>query len=163
MAKIEVIIRPLTGITMWGKDVRFGMSQEEVEQVMGRPAKYTVSNLINNVVEPRDGMQFIYSMAEDKSTSLSFIEIPVGSGLKVTYEGIDFFGFKKDEVVSQLSVYDTPTPNNGKYMNFYGLGICLGGYGRKRVEEKKFVRLFPASKQKKMEMMFRVGGGKMEE
>lgn len=31
MAKIEVIIRPLTGITMWGKDVRFGMSQEEVE------------------------------------------------------------------------------------------------------------------------------------
>lgn len=140
------------------------MSQEEVEQLLGRPAQYTVSNLINNVVEPRDGMQFIYAIAEDKSTSLGYIEIPVGSGLRVTYEGIDFFNLKKDEVVSQLSIYDDkPTPNNGKYMNFYRLGICLGGYGRKRVEEKKFVRLFPASKQKMMEMMFRVGGGKMDE
>ena len=162
--KIEIIIRPLAGITRIQhdeKNINFGMMQADVEAVLGAPTQYTVNNLIKNVVEPRDGMQFIYELNDTKNTALDYIEIPIGAGLIVSYEGVNFFEDSTEDVVSKLSRFDTPTPDNGKYMNFYQLGICLGGYGRKRIPEKKLVRVFPAEKQKSMEMMFKIGGGKI--
>jgi hypothetical protein len=57
-------------------------------------------------------------------------------------QGIDIFN--DGEAVSKLSRFDVPTPDNGKFMNFYKLGICLGGYGHKRIPEKK-LELVPKS------------------
>jgi len=39
-------------------------------------------------------------------------------------------------VVIKLSQFDTPTADDGKFTNFYKLGICLGGFGKKRIPQK---------------------------
>jgi hypothetical protein len=71
---------------------------------------------------------------------LESIDIPLQESLKVYYEGIDILHDK--ESVMKLSEYDTPTTDDGKFMNFYKLGICLGGFGKKRIPEKKLVTFF---------------------
>lgn len=166
VGKLNIIIMPSKGIIRWPNEEKethiiFGMSQADVERALGSPTQYTVNNLIHNVTEPRDGMQYIYDLTEQKDTALCYIDVPIGAGVTVTYQDIGFFEDNNTDVIAKLGYLDNPTPDNGKYINFYGLGICLGGYGKKRVPEKKFVRIFPRHKQQSMEMMFRTGGGKM--
>jgi hypothetical protein len=47
-------------------------------------------------------------------------------------------------------------------MNFYKLGICLGGYGHKRIPEKKLVSVFPEWEIKTYKVQFYAGGGRIE-
>ena len=121
---VEVIIRPYQGVLFKGKDITFGMSQKDVEEVLGRPAKYEVNNLIDTTWEPRDGASFFYG-----KNGLESMDFPLQQSMKVYYEGIDILHDK--ESVLKLSHHDTPTADDGQFMNFYKLGICLGGFGRK--------------------------------
>lgn len=151
---VEIIINPLKGFTFRGKEILFGMSQKEVEIILGKPSKYEVNNLIGSTIEPREGTIFFY-----KNNGLTSIDIQLQESVKVYYEGIDILHDK--ESVMKLSKYDTPTANDGKYMNFYELGISLGGYGRKRIDEKKLVSIFSESEKKMFIILYRTGGGRI--
>ena len=151
---VEIIINPHKGVMFKGKEITFGMSQKDVESLFGKPSKYEVNNLINLTWEPRDGTTFFYG--ED---GLKSIDIPLQQSLKVYYENIDILHDK--ESVVKLSEYDTPTANDGQYMNFYNLGICLGGFGRKRIQEKKLVTVFPESQKRMFIIRYRTGGGRI--
>ena len=61
----------------------------------------------------------------------------------------------------KLSEFDRPTADDGKIMNFYKLGISLGGFGRKRIPEKKLVTVFAENQKKKFLIRYRVEGGKI--
>jgi hypothetical protein len=104
--------------------------------------------------EPRDGTTFFYG-----KDGLKSIDIPLQKSLKVYYEGIDIL--HDTETVMKLSEYDIPTADDGKYMNFYELGICLGGFGRKRIPEKKIVTLFPESQKERFVSRYKTGGGRI--
>jgi hypothetical protein len=170
---IDIIINPLKGIFLpIGKfnarerEFLFGMTQDEIAKKHGEPSKYEVNHLIKIVNEPRDGMIFIYeyeTYEKRHEPHLVTIEMIIGKGVNVFYEGMNLLEGKNEEVIEFLKNYnENPTPDNGKYMMFYKLGIMLGGYGKKRVPEKKLIRVFPKEKQKFYEMMFRTGGGKYE-
>ena len=151
---VEIIIIPLKGVEFTGKEISFGMSQKDVEDILGKPTRYEVNNLIDLIFEPRDGTTFIYG-----KEGLQSIDIPLQKSLKVYYEDIDIL-HEKDAVL-KLSEYDTPTANDGKFMNFYKLGICLGGFGRKRIPEKKLVTVFPESQKEMFVIRYRTGGGRI--
>lgn len=151
---MEIIINPLKGIFFKEKEIVFGMTQQKVELLLGPPTSFHVNNLINQIHEPRNGAIFKY-----ENNNLFSIEIPINSGLKVLFKDIEILNDK--EAVCKLSKFDTPTPDNGKYMNFYKLGILLGGFGKKRIPEKKIVIVFPKDKIEYYEMMFKIGGGKL--
>jgi hypothetical protein len=170
---IDVIILPLKGLLLpvgkynqTERAFHFGMTQDEIAQAHGEPAKYEVSHLVKMVYEPRRGMTLTYeyeSFAKRHEPRLFAIEMTVGKGVGVLYEGMNLLEGKTEEVIEFLKKYDeNPTPDNGKFMMFYELGILLGGYGRKRVPEKRLIQIFPKEKQAYYEMMFRTGGGKYE-
>jgi hypothetical protein len=127
---LKIVIKPLVGVIFKGKEINFGMTQKEVESLLGQPATFKVNNLTNQIHEPRDGTIFIYKCEE-----LFSIEVPIGSGIKIFYKNVDILNDK--DTISNLSEYDIPTPNNGKYMNFYKLGILLGGFGKKKNSREK--------------------------
>jgi hypothetical protein len=151
---VEIIIKSLKGIMFKGKEISFGMSQEDVENILGKPAGYEVNNLINLTWEPRDGTTFFYG-----KDGLQSVDIPLQATLKVYYEGIDILHDK--ESVLKLSKYDIPTAADGKYMNFYKLGICLGGFGRKRIPEKKLVTVFAENQKEMFIIRYQTGGGRI--
>jgi hypothetical protein len=151
---VEIIIRPLKGFLFKNKEISFGMNQKDVESILGKPAKYEVNNLINMICEPRDGTTFFYGKG-----GLESIDIPLQTTLKVYYEDIDILHDK--ESISKLAKYDTPTADDGKYMNFYKLGICLGGFGKKRIPEKKLVTVFAENQKVHFVVRYRAGGGKI--
>jgi hypothetical protein len=138
---MEIIIIPLKGVFFNGKELSFGMNQKNIEVILGEPAQYEVNNIIDLTWEPREGTTFFYG-----KDGLQSIKIPLQKSLKVYYEGIDILHDK--ESVMKLSEYDTPTANDGQFMNFYKLGICLGGFGRKRIPEKNLLRFFLKIKKK---------------
>lgn len=160
---IEIIIRPFAGITIGGKEINFEMSQVDVEKVLGKPTKFEVNNLINHTCEPRSGTIFHYQNSELYSCNnneLHFIDIPIDKGVVAIYQDIDILNDK--DAIIKLSKYDNePTPNNGKFMIFYKLGICLGGFENKRIPEKKMVTIFSVKQRDLFRMQFLTGGGKL--
>jgi hypothetical protein len=165
MADLTIYIKPCEGVMFKAKELKFGMSQSEINNLLGKPAKFEVSNLINQMFEYRNGMIFHYKFEEDFNSNygkekLHTIDVPKGSGMKIFYEGIDILN--DNEAVSKLSKFDTPTPDNGKFMNFYKLGICLGGYGRKKIPQKRLVSVFPKWEIKTYKVQFYAGGGRIE-
>jgi hypothetical protein len=151
---VEIIIKPLSGLLFKGKEISFGMSQQDVENVLGKPTSYEVNNLIDLTWEPRDGATFFYG-----KNGLQSVDIPLQKSLKVYYNDIDILHDK--ESVLKLSEYDTPTANDGQYMNFYKLGICLGGFGRKRIPEKKLVTVFAENRTEMFVIRYQTGGGRI--
>lgn len=152
---IEIIICPPEGLIFDGNEIYFGMSQADIEKKIGKPAKFEVNNLINQIFEPRSGTIFRY-----KENELYSVDVPIDKGVIITYAGIDLLNDK--EVIAKLSQYDKfPTPNNGKFMIFYELGICLGGFGSKRIPEKKMVTIFSQKQINLFRMQFLTGGGKL--
>jgi hypothetical protein len=165
MADLTIFLEPYEGVVFKGIEIKFGMSQNEINNLLEKPAKFEVSNLINIMFEPRHGTIFHYKFEEDFNLNygkekLYTIDVPKGSGMKIFYEGIDILN--DNEAVSKLSQFDMPTPDNGKFMNFYKLGICLGGYGHKKIPEKKLVSVFPEWEIKTYKVQFYAGGGRIE-
>jgi hypothetical protein len=159
---ITVQIKPLEGFIFKDTEIKFGMSQRETEKLLDRPKKFRVSNLLKEITESRSGAFFYYWFNEDYrinfgTEKLNSFKAPIESGIRVFYKDIDIFNDK--EAVSKLSQYDTPTAADGAYMNFYELGICLGGYGRKKLF--KFVILFSKGEIKYFEKLYKEGGGKI--
>jgi hypothetical protein len=158
----NIFIRPLIGITYNGNDINFGMNQNEIANLWGTPPKFSVNNTSKKIEEPREGRLLTYEFEGDyfsRTEKLKTIEIIIDKGWTVFYENIDIFNDL--EVIKKLTEYDTPTPNNGKYINFYKLGISLGGFGKKKIEENKMIFIFSEDKIKFFEMLFKIGGGKM--
>ncbi|MDR2904519.1 MAG: hypothetical protein LBU73_00985, partial [Helicobacteraceae bacterium] len=65
--------------------------------------------------------------------------------------------FNNDNFLNEISKFDNPTPEgkNG-YINFYGLGISIGGFGKKKIPEKKLVSAFSENQIKFYEFFLKV-------
>jgi hypothetical protein len=164
LQKNLIIIKPYTGVTYTGKEITFGMRQKEVENKLGETGRFEVINLIETVVERQNGGSLFYykyiKPYEYGKEELTHIDVFAGKGMTILYKDIDILNDK--EAVLKLKEYDTPTPDNGKFMNFYKLGICLGGFGKKRIPEKKLVTVFAGSEIEMFKTRFKTGGGIIE-
>ena len=149
----DIIVIPLQGVLYKGRKVNYGMTQQDVINILGNSACYQANEISKVISEQRNGVMFEY-----ENGLLSSLQIQINSGLNILYEDINIFNDK--ETVAKLKIHDTPTSDNGQYMNFYKLGICLGGFGKKKIPENKYVFLFSESKLKFFEMLFKIGGGK---
>ena len=130
-------IRPYEGITIGSVDVNFGMSQKEVKRILKEEApRIEIDNIMEEIREMRWGMIFTYTKKQ------LLMGIRATLNVELYYEDIDIFN--TEGVIDKLSLFDSPTPEaqNG-YINFYGLGISMGGFGKRKIPEKKLVSIFP--------------------
>ena len=160
--KRSILIRPFVGITYNGNEIEFGMNQNEIANLCGNPTKFYVNNSSKKIEEPREGRLLTYEFEDNyftRTEKLKIIEITIGTGWTIFYEDIDIFN--DSDAILKLSEFDLPTPNNGKYINFYNLGISLGGFGKKKIDENKIIFIFSKDKIEHFEMLFKIGGGKI--
>jgi hypothetical protein len=132
---MAVIINPYIGIEDDGKIINFKMSRKEVEKILGEKAfKIEIDNIMNETREHRRAMVYKYEKGK-------LVDITFTVNVDLIINGLDIFN--EDKIIEKLKEFDIPTAEgkNG-YINFYKLGICLGGFGKKKIPEKKLVRAF---------------------
>ena len=145
-----ITIRPYEGIIIDSVDVNFGMSQKEIKRIFREEApRIEIDNIMEEIREYRCGMIFTYTKKK------LLMDITATLHVELYYKDIDIFN--TESVIEKLSLLDTPTPEakNG-YINFYGLGISMGGFGKRKIPEKKIVTIFPKDRIKFYEITLRV-------
>jgi hypothetical protein len=153
---MAVIIKPYVGIEDDGREINFNMTQKEVEKVLGEKAfKIEIDNIMNETREHRRACIYIYIKRK-------LVDITFTANNDLIINGIELFKeidelTNKEEIVKKLKEIDTTAAEgtNG-YMNFYKLGICLGGFGKKKIPEKKLVIVFCKDRIKFQEIFIRM-------
>jgi hypothetical protein len=146
---MSVILNPYKGIDFYGKEILFGMSQKDVRKITGEKSpKIEIDNIMEEIRELRSGMIFTYI---DKK----LIDITFTSNVDLIIHTIEVF--KCNNLIEELSKFDSPTTEgkNG-YINFYNLGISIGGFGKRKIPEKKLVSAFAKERIKFYEFFLKV-------
>ncbi|WP_431427163.1 hypothetical protein ACRASQ_14340 [Bacteroides hominis] len=136
---MSIILKPYKGILFYGIEINFGISQKDVNNLLGEKApKIEIDNIMKEVREQRSGMIFCYI-----NKKLSDITFSMNANLYIN----DIEVFNTNDLLENLSKIDDPTPEakNG-YVNFYKLGISIGGFGKRKIPEKRIVTAFCKSR-----------------
>ena len=146
---MSVILNPYKGINFYNNDILFGMTQKDVKKILKENApKIEIDHIMEEIREYRLGM--IFTFIEKKLSDITF-----SLHVDLHFEGINIF--ENEHVISELSKYDTPTSESkGGYINFYKLGISLGGFGKRKIPEKKLATAFSRERIKFYESLLKV-------
>jgi hypothetical protein len=143
-----VIIKPYIGIDYYGKTINFNTSQKEVRKIIGENApKIEIDNIMEEIREQRSGMEFTYK-------NKKLVEISFSLNVELFINGIEMFII--DNLIEELKKYDEPIEGKNGYCNFYKLGICIGGFGKKKIPEKKLVTAFCKERKNFYEMFLKM-------
>lgn len=126
---MKIEIKPFQGIN----EIKFDMTQEEIKKILGDAAKIEINNITRQTIEFRNGMQF-------KIIDHKLKDIIVSKHVELFYNDIDLFN--SINTIELLSQFDEPIFGKNGYVNFYNLGLSLGGFGKKRIPEDKLVIIF---------------------
>jgi len=118
--------------------LRFGMNRQQVKAQWGDPDKEEDDDIIGEIRLSWRGVVCRFEPRALKSVAIS-------SPVRVTALGIDIFAQKN--ALAALSKLDPDTEDGGSYANFPKLGICLGGFGKRRIREGKVVFAYDRSKR----------------
>lgn len=132
---MSIILKAYKGILFYGIEINFGMSQEDVDNHLGEKApRIEIDNIMKEIREQRHGMIFCYI-----NKKLSDITFSIDTDLYIN----DIDVFNTNDLLENLSKIDNPTPEakNG-YVNFYKLGVSIGGFGKRKIPEKRIVTAF---------------------
>ncbi len=145
---MKTIIMPYKGVMIGEKEVSYGITQKEIKKVLGEAGRIEIDNIMDEVREYRLGM--VFTFIENKLKDIAF-----SLHVELYYEDINIF--ESDNAILELSSYDTPTPESkGGYINFYKIGISLGGFGKKKIPEKKLACAFSKDRKSFYEILLKV-------
>jgi hypothetical protein len=119
--------------------LRFGMTRKQVEAVLGPPDKTKRTMFRNEAQEFRrdNGMQTIYSAAEDTLVEISFY-----GNQSVAFEAMDVFQTPGTEVISRLSEADGKPLETVGILVFLNLGIAMTGFLQEDEPGQKSISVF---------------------
>ena len=141
---MAVILEPYIGINFYGKIINFNMSQKEVRKITGENApKVEIDNIMEEIREYRSGIIFIY-------INKKLVDIIFSLHVELFINGIEVF--KSSNLIEELKQYDEQAEETNTYSNFYKLGISVGGFGKRKIPEKKLVTAFCKDRIKFYEM-----------
>lgn len=114
----------------------FGKKPAEIKKQCGAPFKVEIDNIMETLTELREACSLVY---EDKK--LAYVEInkhadPVVAGVSVYNEG----------AIEQLKEVDPDYLVGSRYINFRTLGVCVGGFSKKKIPEGKLVIAYAKDK-----------------
>jgi len=138
-------IKPYKGVGA----VKFGMTPDEVQAVLGEPDQTQENSPMEQYHELRNGVEHIYDL---KKRKLVAVHYPKDS--EVHYEGADIFTTKG--IVETMKEADGEPDEAGAYLNLPNLGVCLAGFGKRRIKEGKIVMVYNRTKKVMYGFMGRV-------
>lgn len=122
-------LKPYTGIG----DFCFGATQVQIKKVGGKAALIEIDNIMNETRERRLGMIFTYEKKH-------LIRITVSKHVPVTFNGISIF--PDCDPVEILSEHDKAIEGKNGSLLFRELGLCYGGFTRRKIPEGKLLTAF---------------------
>ena len=127
----EIVIVPYVSV----HGLKFGQTPLMIEKKLGKPFSSTVDNIMDNLKETREAMEFIYKKDRGayKLESVFCLKDtnPVVGGVTIFEAGLD--GVKR---------MDSDFVEGPRYTTFRNLGISLGGFGKKKISEKRVLVAF---------------------
>ena len=114
----------------------FGKTPSEIKRKCGIPYKAEIDNIMETLTELRDACSLVYENKRLAYVVLNKHTDPVVSGVSI-YE---------DGAIDKLMKLDPDHSIGKSYMNFRTLGVCVGGFGKKRIPEGKLVIAYSRDK-----------------
>jgi len=121
-------VEPFIGVN----DYIFGDNQNITKKKDGKPYKIEIDNIMNITKEIRKGIVLIFIKKRLE-------EIIIQKTEQANLNGIDIFC--DPNVIERLCHIDGnhEKSKDGKYILFRGLGVCLGGFLKKKIPEDKLM------------------------
>ena len=127
----EIVIDPYKSVG----DFILGSSRKEIEKKFGKAVTSTENTIMNNVIELREAKELVYN-----KVGRVYLLDSVGC-LKDTSPLI--CGVNAFEVgLEGLKALDSDYVEGDRYTTFRTLGVALGGFGKKKIAEKRIIIAF---------------------
>ncbi|MEO7426176.1 MAG: hypothetical protein ABI036_13395 [Fibrobacteria bacterium] len=119
--------------------LKFGMTVDQVKAILGAPVSSKIAN--GNITEVRENMKLVYDAPKGKLYCINLrAPTPIAFGGSLL--------FKEKDPIAFLSKLDKETKEGGGYVNFMGLGLLAGGFGKRRIPEGKLLMAYSKAKLK---------------
>ena len=133
MKQSEVEVFPYVGVN----DYKFGKTPSEIEKECGAPQKREEDDILEMVIEDRDGMEFEYHK-KGKKYLLSAITILQKNCKNIYLDGKNIF----DSMSLGVSDLSSNYLQGEKYVFYGDVGVSVAGYSRKKPKEGPYVIAF---------------------
>ena len=110
--------------------VSFGMTRRSVTARLGPAINEIDDNIMGEIRLYWPGLVCYF---EPKT----LVAVQLEQSIRVSFKEIELFTAKN--VLGQLKQKDAGHDDGGEYANFPALGICLGGFGKRRIPEGRLV------------------------
>lgn len=123
---------------------RLGMTREACAEAAGPPGRERNNLPMRWVHEHRGPVEAIF---EKKKLA----QVVFSDGARVRLRDVDVLG--DPGALAALRALDPDAREQGQYVNLPKLGVCLGGFGRRRLPEGRQVIVYAKSQQKLMAIL----------
>ena len=127
-------------------DLNFSMTQLDVEQILGKSYETINDNIMGEIREYRTDFILVY--IRNKLVDIRFSDKNKLNEINIYLNDIVINNCSN--IIDVLINYPNSKPSeifNG-YINFYGLGINLGGFGKAKSKEGREIRFFAKNRIK---------------
>lgn len=120
-------------------DFTFGKTQKEIIEQFGEASRIEIDNIIGRITEFRHAQEFIY---DKQGNDYILNQVICSKDTTPIIENYDIFGLG----LEKLKEVDPDFVEGKHYITFRTLGISLGGFGKKKIPEKRLLIAFSKEK-----------------
>ncbi|WP_266158012.1 hypothetical protein [Dyella silvatica] len=118
-------------------DFVFGRTRTQIGKTSGKPFTVKTDHIQETVTEERDGCELVYEGKKLSFVTLSKHVTPVVNGIEIYADG----------AIDALKAMDADHLIGSQYIVFRSLGLCIGGFSRKKIPEGRIINAFSAEKK----------------
>lgn len=131
-------------------NVRFGMSKEEIEHVLGKPNQVIDDSILGEVrVEYPD---FVLVLIRKRLVDVRFSDELNMDNLIIVVREVNLLETENLLDVLSGKPKSKPSKEIKGFINFYGLGMNLAGFGKKKMKNKRELRFYSKGRKKYYEL-----------
>jgi hypothetical protein len=123
---------------------RFGASPSDCAAIVGPPEQVREKRALGRLLEKRGLIEAVYE-------GEVLVQVELREGVPVELEGLDLFGDPK--ALAKLRAAHSDATELKQFINFPALGVCLGGFGKRKLPEGRLVFAYARSKAHYMTLL----------
>jgi hypothetical protein len=115
---------------------RFGATPADCAALLGPPDRAWESRPLDEQYEQRGAAELAFSAD-------GLVKVTCGAGAQLVAAGVDVFG--DPAAADKLRAADPSATEHKQYLNLPTLGLCLGGFGKRKLKEGRLAIAYAPS------------------